>query len=139
VEISAILQVFTHEIPRIVILGAGGIGKTSLARAVLHHPEIAARYEQHRFFIACDAASTSIQLAALIGARLGLKQGEDLSHPIIHHFSSSASLLLVLDNLETIWEPRETRGELEQFLSLLTGVAHLALIVRAESDAYMVY
>jgi Cdc6-like AAA superfamily ATPase len=36
-ELSDILKAFSSETPRIAILGAGGMGKTSLARAVLHH------------------------------------------------------------------------------------------------------
>ncbi|KAJ7906647.1 hypothetical protein B0H13DRAFT_1463427, partial [Mycena leptocephala] len=37
--------------------------------------------------------------------------------------------LLILDNLETLWEPVESRGKIEEFLSLLTGVNHLALVI----------
>ncbi|KAJ7848691.1 hypothetical protein B0H13DRAFT_1906639 [Mycena leptocephala] len=47
-------------------------------------------------------------------------------HPI---FSSSSDCLLILDNLETLWEPVESRGKIEEFLSLLTGVDHLALVI----------
>jgi hypothetical protein len=50
-----------------------------LARAVIHHSEIAGRYEQHRFFVACDSATTQVELAALIGTHLGLKPGKDLT------------------------------------------------------------
>ncbi|KAJ6490528.1 hypothetical protein DFH09DRAFT_1105071 [Mycena vulgaris] len=85
-EVSVILHAFQQGSPRIVILGGGGMGKTSLARAVLHHLEITARYEEHRFFVACDTTSTSVQLAALIGAHLGLKPGKDLTQPVIHYF-----------------------------------------------------
>ncbi|KAJ7816392.1 hypothetical protein B0H13DRAFT_1923585 [Mycena leptocephala] len=34
-----------------------------------------------------------------------------------------------LDNLETSWEPTESREKIEEFLSLLTDVEHLALII----------
>jgi GTPase SAR1 family protein len=131
-ELSDILQLFSEGNPRITILGAGGIGKTSLARAVVHHQEMIDRYEQHRFFIACDSAGTKVELTALIGAQLGLKPGEDLTQPVVHHFSSSRPSLLILDNLETAWEPAKSRGDIEGFLCLLAQVDDLALIVSAE-------
>jgi Cdc6-like AAA superfamily ATPase len=132
-ELSYILQLFSQGTPRIAILGAGGIGKTNLARAVIHHTEITERYNQHRFFIACDSAATQVELAALIGVHVGLKPGKDLTCPVIQYFSSSSNCLLILDNLETLWEPAESRGKIEEFLSLLTGVDHLALLVGLQS------
>ncbi|KAJ7480724.1 hypothetical protein FB451DRAFT_1365150 [Mycena latifolia] len=129
IEVSAIVQMFNNKSPRITILGPGGMGKTSLARAVLHHPDVTAKYHQHRVFVACDAAASSVQLAAMIGAHVGLKPGKDLTRPVIHHFANSPPSLLILDNLETIWEPKESRGEVEKFLALLTDVLQLALII----------
>ncbi|KAJ7495351.1 P-loop containing nucleoside triphosphate hydrolase protein, partial [Mycena latifolia] len=128
-EVSAILQTFTQQTPRIIILGAGGMGKTSLARAVLHHPEITTRYGEHRFFVACDTASDSVQLCAHIGAHVGLEPVKDLTRAIINHFSTRPPSLLILDNLETVWEPQESRGEVEKFLCLLADIQHLALII----------
>ncbi|KAF7334538.1 hypothetical protein MVEN_02283600 [Mycena venus] len=136
-ELSDILELFNTGTPRIAILGAGGMGKTSLARAVVHHPEIFSRYAQHRFFVACDSAGTKVELAALIGAHLGLASGPDLTHPVVQHFSSSPPSLLILDNLETLWEPTESRGDVEEFLSLLTDVEHLTLMVQIR--ALLVY
>ncbi|KAJ7907583.1 P-loop containing nucleoside triphosphate hydrolase protein [Mycena leptocephala] len=128
-ELSNILHLFSQGTPRIAILGAGGMGKTSLARAVIHHTEITEKYNQHQFFVACDPAATQVELAALIGAHVGLKPGKDLTHPVIQYFSSSSKSLLILDNLETLWEPVQSRGKIEEFLSLLTGVDHLALVI----------
>jgi Cdc6-like AAA superfamily ATPase len=36
-ELSHILELFSQGPPKIAILGAGGMGKTSLARAVIHN------------------------------------------------------------------------------------------------------
>ncbi|KAJ7457715.1 P-loop containing nucleoside triphosphate hydrolase protein [Mycena latifolia] len=128
-EVSAIIETFGEVTPRIAILGPGGIGKTSLARAILHHPELCAKYDQHRVFVACDTTSNVIQLAGLIGAHLGLKQGTNLIQPVVRHFSRSPPSLLILDNLETIWEPTESRVDVEKFLALLADVDQLALII----------
>ncbi|KAJ7794270.1 P-loop containing nucleoside triphosphate hydrolase protein [Mycena olivaceomarginata] len=128
-ELSDILQLFNQGTPRMAILGSGGMGKTSLARAVIHHAQIKTRYQQHCFFVACDSASSTVELAALIGANIGLKPGKDLSQAVFQHFSSSPSSLLVLDNLETLWEPMECRSDIEEFLSLLTDIEHLALMI----------
>jgi hypothetical protein len=113
-------------------LGAGGIGKASRARAVLHHPEISTRYGQHHYFIPSDSAASKVELAALIGAHLGLKPAKDLTQSVILHFSRGPSSLLIFDNLETLWEPNVSRKEIEEFLSLLTDVSHLALMVGVE-------
>ncbi|KAJ7915980.1 P-loop containing nucleoside triphosphate hydrolase protein, partial [Mycena leptocephala] len=128
-ELSDILQLFSQGTPKIAILGAGGMGKTSLARAVLHRTEITEKYNEQRFFIACESAATQVELVALIGAHVGLKPGKDLTCPVIQYFSSSSKSLLILDNLETLWEPVKSRGKIEEFLSLLTDVDHLALVI----------
>jgi hypothetical protein len=75
---------------------------------------------------------TGVQLAALIGAPIGLEPGKDLTWPVLHFFSNSPPTLLILDNLETIWEPAESRRDVEKFLCLLTDAEHLAFIVRME-------
>ncbi|KAJ7473299.1 hypothetical protein FB451DRAFT_1174950 [Mycena latifolia] len=127
-ELNAILDSFNGNSPRIAILGAGGIGKTSLAKAILHHPNITQKYD-HRFFVACDSATTSIELVALVGSNLGLQPGRDLTKPVFQYFCRGPPCLLVLDNLESSWESWESRSGVEEFLSLLTDVHDLALII----------
>jgi hypothetical protein len=104
------------------------MGKTSLARAVLHHPDITARYTQNTFFVACTTATTKVELVNLIGSHLGLKPGKDLTQAALQHFSNNPPSLLILDELETLWEPASSRANIEELLSLLTGVEHLALM-----------
>ncbi|KAF8138007.1 hypothetical protein K438DRAFT_1947057 [Mycena galopus ATCC 62051] len=127
-ELDHILKLTGQKSLRIAILGGGGMGKTSLARAVLHHPQTSSNFE-HRFFVSAEAATTSIELAALIGLHVGLNPGQDLTKPIVQYFSRKTSCLLILDNLETVWEPIQSRAEVEEFLSLLTGLEHLALMI----------
>jgi predicted ATP-dependent serine protease len=127
-ELKDIIEVLSQDSPRVAILGGGGMGKTSLARVVLHHEEIAAKFE-HRFFVSVESATTSTELAGLIGLHLGLKPGQDLTQAVVQDISKKPPCLLILDSLETVWEPMQSRGSVEEFLSLLTDVPHLALIV----------
>ncbi|KAJ7660158.1 hypothetical protein DFH06DRAFT_1130064 [Mycena polygramma] len=128
-EVSNILQLLKEGAPKIAILGAGGMGKTTVATAILHHTESTAIFDQHRYFVACDSATTKVELAALIGVHLGLNPGKDLTQAVVQCFFSGPPSLLVLDNLETVWEPMQSRQAVEEFLSLLTDVKHLALMI----------
>ncbi|KAJ7128554.1 hypothetical protein C8R44DRAFT_732888 [Mycena epipterygia] len=134
-ELKHIVEILHEESARIAILGAGGMGKTSLAKAALHHPDIVSKY-QNQFFVASDSATTSIELAALIGLHLGLKPGKDLTKPVVHYFYNKGPSLLVLDNLETLWEPMQSRGGVEEFLSSLTDVSHLALMAKRPAKVH---
>ncbi|KAJ7833938.1 P-loop containing nucleoside triphosphate hydrolase protein [Mycena olivaceomarginata] len=127
-EFADILSSLTKGPARIAILGPGGIGKTSLAEAVLHHTHISARYE-YRLFVATDSVGTGNELVALIGSHLGLKPGYNLKNSVVQFLTTMSSCLLVLDNLDTLWEPPQTRGEIEELLSLLTEITHLTLII----------
>jgi hypothetical protein len=131
-ELKDIVEILAHDSPRVAILGGGGMGKTSLARAVLHHPDIAKKFES-RYFVSAESATNSIELAALIGLHLGLDPGKDLTKYVVQYFSRKPPCLLILDNLETPWEPIHSRGGVEELLSLLTDVPHLALIVCHQS------
>ncbi|KAJ7173280.1 P-loop containing nucleoside triphosphate hydrolase protein, partial [Mycena filopes] len=126
-ELSNILQLFRQGSPRTAILGAGGMGKTSLAKALLHHPEIAAKYLQHRYFVPCDFATTEEELSMVLGEYVGPRKS--LTATIVQQLSNGPDSLLILDNLETAWEPTGSRKGVEELLSVLAGIPHLALII----------
>ncbi|KAJ7732013.1 hypothetical protein B0H16DRAFT_1468818 [Mycena metata] len=128
-ELKHIMEVLFYDAPRIAILGGGGMGKTSLARAALHHTDTCAKFE-HRFFVSAEAATTAVKLAALIGLHLGLEPGKDLTKAVVLYLArQTGPCLLILDNLETPWEPIQSRGGVENLLSLLTEVEDLALMI----------
>ncbi|KAF7336273.1 ATPase-AAA-core domain-containing protein [Mycena venus] len=133
-ELEHVLEAFSQESPRIAILGGGGMGKTTLARAVLHHPNIHAKFE-HRFFVSAESATDNFELAALIGLHLGLSPGPDIGKLVVQYFSEQSSCLLILDNMETPWDPIQTRGGTEDLLALLADVESMALM--ASSNCFI--
>ncbi|KAJ7149446.1 hypothetical protein C8R43DRAFT_1236470 [Mycena crocata] len=128
IELKLVLDILRLDSARIVILGMGGMGKTTLATAALNHPDVVTKFPS-RYFVSCHSAISTADLVSNIASHIGLDRGMQTSAKVIQHFKESPPLLLVLDNFETFWEPTVSRAKAEEFLSLLTDVPHLALLI----------
>ncbi|KAJ7280609.1 P-loop containing nucleoside triphosphate hydrolase protein, partial [Mycena rebaudengoi] len=127
-ELKDVVNVLLQNSARVAILGTGGMGKTSLATAAIHDPQVEAMY-QHRYFVQCHSSPTCSELAVTIAGHIVLEKGSNLPKKVAHYFAQAPASLLVLDNLETPWETRASRSEVEEFLSLLADVPHLGLMI----------
>jgi hypothetical protein len=113
---------------RIAIIGGGGFGKTTLARAILHDPKISECYKD-RYFLSCEAMADVDALLLGICNMLDIKATPSAMLASIRRRLETSTTLLCLDNFETPWEPPSTRTKIEDVLASISDIPRLSLII----------
>ncbi|KZV62636.1 hypothetical protein PENSPDRAFT_657965 [Peniophora sp. CONT] len=131
-EVDHIVNLILDKPPaRVAVLGSGGIGKTSIALAVLHHPEVEKRYGEARFFMSCEAVSTVdgvlqefLKMFKLASDAQSRSTPRDI---LLSHLRVLPPTILCLDNLETPWDVDPS--SVESLLADMASLFHFNLLV----------
>lgn len=114
-----------------MVLGAPGIGKSTLLRAVLHDARIETHYGSNRYYVRLDGATTAEAMVASVARVLDIPLGEGLATRVEKRLSTGR-VLLMLDNAETPWLAE--RPAVETWLQKLVSAPELALVAALRGD-----
>ncbi|KAJ7453580.1 hypothetical protein B0H11DRAFT_2288101 [Mycena galericulata] len=136
-DVDAIVSFLSREdTSRVCITGAGGMGKTSVALAVIHNSAVKDLFPSYRFWVPCVEAKSADLLRRILYTQLRITADSyDSLDPLIKELSSSEERrVLLLDNFETPWLSGENQDKIRDILVRLTELPHIALIVTMASQ-----
>ena len=128
---DAVDLLLTAGTARLAILGAGGMGKTSVAVAIIHDDRIIGRFGNGRLFLSCEALCDIDSIVIALATMLDLKASNDLLSAVVSYLKTSPRTLLVLDNLETVWlvDDAAKVSAIEDLLAVLAKAPKLSFII----------
>jgi hypothetical protein len=104
-DLKQLLAWIEDDDPRpVAVLGPGGIGKSKLTLAALHHERVAARFGDRRLFVRLEEARDEAGVWVALTRELALEPGPQPAATATAALRSAAPTLVVLNNAETPWE-----------------------------------
>jgi len=128
--IDAVRLLTTSDSARIAILGPGGMGKTTIALAILYELPVVEGFQGRRFFLSCEALVDTNSVVISLAKLLGISASGDLLTAVVTRLTELPRVLLVLDNLETVWLAHGgPAAAIEDLLGALAQVPSLSIII----------
>ncbi|KAG1724988.1 hypothetical protein EDB19DRAFT_2043364 [Suillus lakei] len=123
----------------LALIGPGGMGKSSLAKAILNEPLVTEKFADRRFFVTYDGLDPSSITFDTFMTRFAGALGMEIvgADPVrqISIFLCSASALVVLDNAETFEEASgsSTLGEIPPAIAEVANIPGVILVLTSRS------
>ena len=134
-RLEELVKAILEEDRPIVIPGALGMGKTTLALAAAHDPRIIARFcKDRRFFVNLEPAPNAEGVLTRLASHLGLPASGAASEVEAKIAAACAAqpTLAILDNLETPW--RKDVAATEALLGRLAAIEGLRLVITVRGE-----
>ncbi len=127
---EGIANLLADSLHSIIIMGFGGMGKTSLALRILNDAAVLAKYEAHTYFIPCDeVCSVEFTMEILLQTVIKLMQLESTSDPVKQLYTISKPTILVFDNFETLWDNSKNQHSIQRILGQLNFMKQITLVI----------
>ncbi|KAG8942452.1 hypothetical protein FRC03_003187 [Tulasnella sp. 419] len=117
---------------KIVILGPGGMGKTSVALKVIHDPRLVDLFGEFRCWIPCEQATSVPLFIELVAKSLNVSSSSSndrLTDIIVFLKNSKLLYILLLDNFETPWDIEGQQSSVADVLTVLASIPTVSLLI----------
>ncbi|THU77545.1 TPR-like protein [Dendrothele bispora CBS 962.96] len=127
------VNILYQQSPRfLAIVGAGGMGKTSLALHIIKSNLVQEKFQERCYFIPCEIFEDAESLVQGLIHVMKLTMQENKSkHEVLfdHLGAAQGDLLIVFDNFETPWNHGDSRTAVQNVLEKIAQYEKVFLIV----------